>query len=152
MTAGSLEAPAWAVEMLTTARVGRLATANAAGQPLVVPVCFAVVGDHLYWAVDAKPKQTRHLRRLRNIGENPRVSLVVDEWNEDWRRLRWVIVEGQAAAVADGDERARALDALVTKYAQYAAMHLEEVADAVVGITPTRVIAWRAADGVESVP
>jgi PPOX class probable F420-dependent enzyme len=138
--------------MLTTARVGRLATVDAAGRPLVVPVCFAVVGGHLYWAVDAKPKQTRRLRRLRNIGENPRVSLVVDEWSEDWGRLRWVIVEGDAAEVTDAAERAAALDALVAKYPQYAAMHLKTVAHAVVGIAPSRVIAWRAANGVESGP
>ena len=147
-----MQAPPWAVEMLATARVGRLATVDAAGQPLVVPVCFAVVGERLYWAVDDKPKQTRRVRRLRNIGENPRVSLVVDEWDEDWRRLRWVIVEARAAEVIDPAERTRALDALVEKYPQYATMQLHRVAHAVVGIAPDRVIAWRAADGVESGP
>jgi nitroimidazol reductase NimA-like FMN-containing flavoprotein (pyridoxamine 5'-phosphate oxidase superfamily) len=80
------------------------------------------------------------------------VSLVVDEWDEDWRRLRWVIVEGRATEVTDADERARAIDALVAKYAQYATMRLERVAHTVVGIVPARVIAWRADNGVESVP
>ena len=79
-----MDAPAWAVEMCATARVGRLATADAAGQPLVVPVCFALVDDRLYWAVDGKPKRTRELRRVRNVCENPQVSLVVDVWDEDW--------------------------------------------------------------------
>src|SRR5712691_698902 len=92
----NLEAPAWAVELLRTARVGRLATAAASGRPHVVPLCFALAGDRLYWAVDAKPKRTRNLRRLRNIAENPRVSLVVDVWDEDWSRLAWVMVEGAA--------------------------------------------------------
>ena len=147
-----MQAPAWAVEMLATARVGRLATVDRAGQPLVVPVCIALVADRLYWAVDDKPKQTRRVRRLRNIGDNPRVSLVVDEWDEDWRRLRWVIVEGHAAEVTEPTERARGLDALVAKYPQYAAMRLKSVAHAVVRIAPTRVIAWRATNGVESVP
>ena len=142
-----MDAPAWALEMLATARVGRLATVDAAGQPLVVPVCFALLGERLYWAVDGKPKQTRNLRRLRNIAENPRVSLVVDEWDEDWQRLRWVIVEANAAEVTDSGERARALDALVAKYPQYARMQLSTVADAVVAIVPARVIAWRAGPG-----
>jgi PPOX class probable F420-dependent enzyme len=142
-----MDAPTWAIEMLATARVGRLATVDAAGQPLVVPVCFALLGERLYWAVDGKPKQTRNLRRLRNIGVNPRVSLVVDEWDEDWQRLRWVIVEGNAAEVHDPGERTRALDALVAKYPQYARMQLSTVADAVVAIAPARVIAWRAGPG-----
>lgn len=139
-----MDAPAWAVEMLRTARVARLATADAAGQPLVVPVCFALVGDRLYWAVDDKSKRTRALRRLRNIEENPRVSLVVDAWDEDWSRLAWVMAEGTAGIVDDAAERGVALRALVAKYSQYAAMRLEATAGAVVAITPARLIAWRA--------
>jgi len=141
---GPPEAPAWAGEMLRTARVGRLATAGASGQPHVVPVCFACAGERLYWAVDAKPKRTRELRRVRNIAENPRVSLVVDTWDEDWSRLAWVMVEGTASVVTDAAERARALDALVAKYPQYAAMRLLATAGPVVAITPSRVLAWRA--------
>jgi PPOX class probable F420-dependent enzyme len=140
-----LDAPAWAVELLRTARVGRLATATAAGQPHVVPVCFALDGERLYWAVDAKPKRTRELRRVRNIAENPRVSLVVDVWDEDWTRLSWVMAEGTAAVVADGPERTRALQGLVAKYPQYLAMGLATTAGDVIAITPARVIVWRAA-------
>jgi PPOX class probable F420-dependent enzyme len=110
----------------------------------VVPVCFALAGERLYWAVDDKPKRSRELRRIRNITENPRVSLVVDVWDEDWTRLRWVMVEGQAAVVTDLAARARALDALVTKYPQYAAMDLTATAGTVVVITPSRVIGWQA--------
>jgi hypothetical protein len=69
---------------------------------------------------------------------------VVDAWDEDWSRLRWVMAEGSAAVVGDAGERARALRALVTKYPQYAAMRLEATAGVVVGITPSRVIAWQA--------
>ena len=136
--------PAWAVEMLRTARVGRLATASASGHPHVVPVCFAMVGERLYWAVDDKPKRSRALRRIRNIIENVKVSLVVDVWDEDWSRLCWVMAEGDATVVSDDGERARALDALVAKYPQYAAMHLTTTAGSVVAITPSRVIAWQA--------
>ena len=88
--------PAWALALLRDARVGRLATADAAGRPLVVPVCYAADSARIYSAVDAKPKATRNLRRLRNIADNPQVSLVVDVWDEDWSRLAWVIVEGRA--------------------------------------------------------
>ena len=130
--------------MLSTARVARLATADAAGQPLVVPVCFALVDGRLYSAVDAKPKRTRELRRLRNVADNPRVSLVVDVWDEDWTKLAWVIVEGTAGILTTDLERAPALAALVAKYPQYAAMDLATSAGPVLAITPTRVMAWRA--------
>ena len=105
-------APAWALAFLGEARVGRLATADAAGRPLVVPVCFAVDGDAVYSAVDDKPKRTRELRRLRNIAENPHVALVVDEWSEDWARLRWVMIEGTADVLTGGTEFGRAIDLL----------------------------------------
>jgi PPOX class probable F420-dependent enzyme len=140
-----LDGPSWAVDMLRTARVGRLATANLDGQPLVVPVCFALVDDTIYSAVDLKPKRTRELRRVRNVRENPRVSLVVDEYDdEDWTKLRWVMLEGTAAVMADGPERESALAALVEKYAQYAAMDLVRTAGDVLAIIPARVVAWRA--------
>ena len=64
-----------------------LATASADGLPLVVPICFALVEGRIYSAVDAKPKRTRDLRRLRNVADNPHVSLVIDLWDEDWTKL-----------------------------------------------------------------
>jgi PPOX class probable F420-dependent enzyme len=140
-----VDGPSWAIEMLCAARVARLATANRTGQPLVVPVCFALVDDTIYSAVDLKPKRTRELRRVRNVRENPNVSIVVDEYDDDWTKLRWVMVEG-TARVADGAERARALAALVAKYPQYAAMELATTAGDVLAMTPVRLVAWRAID------
>ena len=46
--------------------------------------------------MDAKPKRTTRLRRLANIADNPRISLLVNEWSEEWSRLRWVPVDGRA--------------------------------------------------------
>ena len=136
-------APAWAAEFLGTARVGRLATVGADGRPLVVPVCYVFDGALLYSAVDAKPKRTRELRRLRNIGENPRVSLVVDEYDEDWTRLRYVIVEGRADVLTAGAEFSRAIDLLVAKYPQYRTLGLSRETGAVIRITPDRILPWR---------
>ena len=139
------DAPAWALALLREARVGRLATADASGQPLVVPVCFALAVDDrsLYSAIDAKPKRTRQLRRLRNISENPRVSLVVDQYDEDWTRLRYVIVEGPATIVETGPERERAIDLLLEKYPQYLALGLAGSRDPVIAIAIERTVAWR---------
>ena len=142
-----VEAPAWALALLRDARVGRLATADASGQPLVVPVCYAFDGARCYSAVDAKPKRTRALRRLRNIAANPHVSLVVDVWDEDWSRLAWVIVEGRAAVLTSGAEFTRAIDLLVAKYPQYGAMGLDRAEGAVVAVMPERVLSWRGASG-----
>jgi PPOX class probable F420-dependent enzyme len=139
----SLQAPAWALAFLREARVGRLATADRSARPLVVPVCYAFDGERLYSAIDAKPKRTRELRRLRTIAENPHVSLVVDHYDDDWRALRYVIVEGEAHVVTAGAELTRAIDLLVDKYPQYRTMGLDRESGAVVVLTPERIIAWR---------
>jgi PPOX class probable F420-dependent enzyme len=138
-------APAWALALRRAARVGRLATADAAGRPLVVPVCYVFDGARCYSAVDAKPKSTRNLRRLRNIAANPQVSLVVDVWDEDWSRLAWVIVEGRAEVLTGGDAFRAAVDRLIDKYPQYVALGLDREQGALVAVTPTRVLSWRGA-------
>ena len=137
--------PTWADELLRSARVGRLATADPAGQPLVVPVCYVFADARVYTAIDAKPKRTtgRGLRRVRNIEANPRVSLVVDEYDEDWSRLRYVIVDGRAALLTEGDTFARALDLLAAKYPQYRTLRLDRTAGLVIAITPSRTRCWR---------
>jgi PPOX class probable F420-dependent enzyme len=139
------DAPAWALALLREARVGRLATADAGGRPLVVPVCYALDGDgqRVYSAIDAKPKRTRQLRRLRNIRENPHVSLVVDQYDEDWTRLCYVIVEGRAEIVEAGSVRERAIDLLLAKYPQYLALGLAADRGPVIAITVERTVAWR---------
>lgn len=91
-------------ERFAAARVARLATADAAGRPHLVPIAFAVAGDTVYSAVDAKPKRTRELRRLANVRQNPAVALLVDHWDEDdWTRLWWVRAEGEGR-VLEGEE------------------------------------------------
>ena len=138
-------APAWALAMLREARVGRLATADAAGRPLLVPVCFAFDGAALYSAVDDKRKRTRDLRRLRNVRDNPQASLLVDVWDEDWTRLAWVSVEGHADVLNAGADFTRALTLLRAKYPQYRAMDLERDG-AMLRLQADRILAWRAAD------
>lgn len=137
------DVPAWALALLREARVARLGTADAGARPLVVPVCFVFDGGHVYTAIDAKPKRTRELRRLRNIAQNRRVALLVDQWDEDWSRLMWVIVEGHAEILTAGPERAQALDLLLAKYPQYRAMDLTATAGPAIRIAPEHVLAWR---------
>ena len=90
---------------LDAARVGHLATADAAGVPHLVPVCFCLLGGSVYISIDEKPKRTdRPLKRLRNILANPAVALTVDRWDEDWSRLAWVMLRGRAEILHDGAE------------------------------------------------
>src|SRR5689334_22503829 len=130
--------------MLRDARVGRLATADSHARPLVVPVCFALVENAIYSAIDAKPKRdpSRPLRRVRNVLENAQASLVVDEYDEDWTRLRYVIVEGNAALLAAGDELTRAVDALTEKYPPYRALTLSRDAASMIRLSVDRVVPW----------
>lgn len=100
------------------ARVARLATADSAGTPHLVPVTFALDGDAVVFAVDHKPKSSANLRRLRNIAENPQVSLLADHYADDWARLWWARADGTALIAAEPD-RASALWVLCAKYPQY---------------------------------
>jgi PPOX class probable F420-dependent enzyme len=104
---------------LAEARVGRLATVRPDGRPHVVACCFAVEGDRVWTAVDAKPKATPRLQRLANVRANPWASLLVDHYEEEWDALWWVRVDGSATVLEAGDEHAAAVAALVAKYPQY---------------------------------
>jgi len=132
-------------DYLAQHRVAHLATAGADGQPHVVPCCFALVAGAIYTPLDAKPKRVpvEQLRRVRDLRANPAVCLTVDDYDEDWRRLRWLQVRGEAALVPPGaaeGEHARAIAALRLRYAQYREMPLEELP--VIRIQPRRVVGW----------
>jgi PPOX class probable F420-dependent enzyme len=130
-------------------RVGHLATTGADGAPHVVPVCYALDDDALYFVADAKPKRrpARALQRLSNLRANPRAALVVDEWDEDWTRLAWVLVRGPAAVVEGDALHAHALARLRARYPQYRAMALEDrVAHPIVRIVPATITSWRASE------
>lgn len=100
-------------------RVARLATVDATGRPHLVPIAFVVGGDRIVTAIDAKPKAAGPLRRLENIAANPRVSLLVDHYHDDWRRLWWVRADGSARIAAEGPELESALALLRERYPQY---------------------------------
>lgn len=126
-------------------RVAHLATADAKGTPHLVPVCYAVQDDSLYISVDEKPKRTDiPLKRLRNIVENPNVAVTVDRWDEDWRRLAWVMLRGRAEILPDGDEHDRAQSQLRERYPQYRTMDLAPLP--VIALRIARVLQWGALD------
>jgi PPOX class probable F420-dependent enzyme len=124
------------------ARLARLATADAAGRPHLVPIAFAVEGDTVYSAVDAKPKRTRELRRLANVRENPAVALLVDHWDEeDWSRLWWVRAEGVGRVL--GAQEPEAIRAAALLRERYPA---QREAGEVLAVAVTRWSGWAAGE------
>ena len=133
---------------LAAARRGFLATADGAGRPAAVPVCFAFVEEAIVTPLDEKPKETTptDLRRVRDIEANPRVALVVDHYEADWSRLGWVQVRGTATLLEPGDDQhAAGVVALREKYDQYAEHALDE--RPLVRIRPGHVVSWGSLSG-----
>jgi len=142
--------PGWTAEarrFLEAHRVGHLATAGADGAPHVIPVCYAVDEAALYFVADEKPKRrpARELLRLRNLRANPHAALVVDDYDDDWTRLAYVLVRGPASFVTERTAHRTALELLRARYPQYTAMALDDPErNPVVRIEPARVTLWRA--------
>jgi len=130
---------------LKQARVARLATMDAKGGPHLVPICFVYDGKAFYTAIDRKPKRVSpdQLVRLQNIRAVSRVALLIDEYNEDWARLWYVLIRGKAELIPNSahQERISALRKLRAKYPQYDRAMLDQDAP-IIRITPERTTCW----------
>jgi PPOX class probable F420-dependent enzyme len=128
-------------------RVGHLATVGPGAMPHVLPVCYALDAQAVYFVADLKPKRrpARTLQRLANLRLHPQAALVVDDYSDDWTRLAWVLVRGPAGPVTDPGVHADALARLRGRYPQYGAMPLDDVdAHPIVRLVPATVRSWRA--------
>jgi len=126
------------------ARVGHFATSDGR-EAALVPVCFVLLGDTVYHAIDAKPKSAApdKLRRVRNVRVNPSAALLVDHYDEDWGRLWYVLLRGHAGVLDHGAEQQRAIAALKRKYVQYRTT-LPLARDAlVIALAVRRISHWR---------
>ena len=133
---------AGALRLIRAARIAHLATADSIAQPLVIPICYAFDGKEFFSPIDEKPKRIspQKLKRIKNIKENSRVSLVIDRWDEDWRKLAYILVAGQARILFSGEKHRRAVSLLRRKYRQYHSMAIEE--RPMIAITPTGFKIW----------
>ena len=129
--------------LLCESRLGHLATCNLSLMPHVVPICYVFHEGAIYSSVDEKPKRTKPacLRRIINIKENPNVCLVIDHYEENWRRLRFLIVQGRAKLLQSGKEYQQAIIQLRKKYPQYRFMNLQT--RPIIKIFPTKLRAWK---------
>jgi PPOX class probable F420-dependent enzyme len=121
--------------------VAVLATITPGGKPHAVPVCFALDGSVIYFAVDHKPKRTSELQRLRNIAANPAVALLAEHYEHDWNRLWWVRADGTARVLDAGEESQHAIELLIDRYPQYRERPPQ---GPVVSITIERLTGWSA--------
>jgi PPOX class probable F420-dependent enzyme len=132
------------LRLIRSARVAHLATADAHGQPHVIPICFVFDGKDFYSPIDEKPKRTaaRKLKRLKNIRENPQVALVIDHYEEDWRKLAYILVSGKARVLLSGAKHRKAVKLLRRKYSQYRKMAIDR--RPLIVIRPEGVTSWAA--------
>jgi PPOX class probable F420-dependent enzyme len=124
-------------------RVGRMSTVDANGEAFAVPICYAFDGEHFFTPIDEKPKRhDRSLKRVRNIQETGRATLLIDHYDdEDWSQLAWIMIRGKAEVIGPGDKlHSRAVELLQNRYSQYREMNLGRAA--IIVIEPDRVTAW----------
>ena len=136
---------------LADARRAVLATVDPGGLSRLVPICFVLTAtpdEHgrpvVVSPLDEKPKRVADplaLARVRDLLARPRVRLLVDRWDEDWRWLAWLRAEGVASiARPDDPAHATAVVALRRKYPQYVAQRLEGRPQ--IRIAIERVVSW----------
>jgi PPOX class probable F420-dependent enzyme len=130
-------------ELFAARTVARLATADAHGQPHLVPMVFVVLADVIYSVIDAKPKSGRPLRRLANIERNPLVSVLADHYADDWSQLWWARADGSARILELTEPAAAlALERLAERYPQY---RLDPPPGPMIAIEVARWSGWAAA-------
>ena len=136
--------------LLDTWPVARLATLRADGTAALVPVVFVRSAGRLWLPVDGKPKRApgaRELARVENIRRDPRVSLLLDQYDADWSALWWLRADGDAQVASEGAPGfAAAAEALRRKYPQYrrTALFRPGAAPALIALEPKRIASWAA--------
>lgn len=127
--------------LLDTWPVARLATIAADGRAHLVPIVFARAHGALWSPIDGKPKSAAKLARVRDVERDARVSMLLDHYDDDWKQLWWIRVEGRASLVA-GDAGAEA--ALRAKYPQYATTPLYRAEPLLLRIAVETMSSWTA--------
>jgi len=129
--------------LIKRAKVARLATVDQKSHPYVVPVVFVFHENSFFIPLDEKVKtvNARKLKRVKNIEKNPNVTLLIDEYQNDWKKLFFLMIHGKATVI-DGKNN-KLMDKihklLISKYPQYKKIGL---GNSCIAINPTKVTFW----------
>ena len=123
--------------------VAHLSTVDSEGDPHVVPIVYGFDGKLFYTPVDSKPKKIKvtEIKRVKNIKFNSSVSVVIDDYSENWEKLAWVQIRGVAKLITKGDEFEKGVEIILKKYPQYSKMNLN--ISMLIVISPDRVLSWQ---------
>lgn len=138
--------------IIDKARIARLATVDTECKPHLVPVVFAFDGVYFYIPIDEKTKQEpskpEKLKRVKNIQTNPNIALLIDEYNEDWTKLYFVMIQGRASLISNkrGEQQnellllEKAHKLLSEKYHHYQKIGIGKY---VIMIYPYKIMSWK---------
>lgn len=124
---------------LQNARVVRVATADAEGNPHVVPVCPVFDRGVICLGTDAST------RKVRNLRQNPRIAVNFDEYTEDWSRLAGMLVQGRTEILSQSSPQfPRIRKLLYEKFPQYQdkEFRLEGKGVLIIRVIPEKVVSW----------
>lgn len=125
--------PAGVKDFISASPVCRIATVRSDGAPHIIPVCPAFDGDATVYVDIARRGVSGRALKV-----NQSVTVLIDEYDDDWSKLKAVILRCKAE-VLSGDEFERAWVLLHAKFPQGAA----------IGWTARHSLALRIIDWVE---
>jgi len=129
--------------LISRAKVARLATVDQKLYPYVVPVVFVFHGNSFFIPLDEKTKTVnpKNLKRVKNIEKNPNVTLLIDKYQNDWKKLFFLMIHGKAKVI--DEKNGKIMDKihklLVSKYPQYKKIG---IGNSCIKIEPTKVRFW----------
>ncbi len=133
----------WESNFVENQRVARLTTIDTQGWPHTIPIVFGFDGKNFFTPLDDKPKRVRkeRLQRVLNINYNNKVAIIFDVYDENWNKLAWVLIRGNAEILNSGPEYAKGVSLLNSKYSQYKEMPLS--GSQLICVQTIKVTSWR---------
>ncbi len=129
--------------LIKGAKVARLATVDQKSYPYIVPVVFVFHKNSFFIPLDYKTKTVnpKNLKRVKNIQKNPNVALLIDKYQNNWKKLFFLMIHGKATVI-DGKNR-KLMDKvhklLISKYPQYKKIG---IGNSCITIQPKKVTFW----------
>jgi PPOX class probable F420-dependent enzyme len=118
---------------LKVARVGRVGSVTEKGRPHVVPVTYAYSSRQIYVGTETKRQW------VKNITSNPHVSIAVDEYSDEWTKIKGCVISGNARVITRGPEYQKSIELLCDKYPMEKEYGIH---DAVVVVNIKRIACW----------